>query len=124
MDLDDILKLREKKTNKKLKMIELAKIKYSDTLSELKYIPTEKISKGDIIRYVDLNLQNVSATCIVTDIEYYVDLHGVTDETSIKHIVVRNDYNDKYWVVKPQKYLVYKYVKQNKLSKFLKKYLN
>jgi hypothetical protein len=113
---------KQKNIKKKKDLIEQAIEKYK-SLQEQKYIKSEELYKGDIIRYVDLNLDKLSASCIIIDIEYYRSLDESTTVKSIKNIIVKNNYNEKYWKFKPQKYLIFKYLSQDKLKKFLKKYL-
>lgn len=80
--------------------------------------PSNKVTEGSIIRYVNLNLTNLSMSCIVKKITYRTNLDF------FKKKIVKNIYlshNDNFWRIRATKYYIFESNgKVSSISKILK----
>ncbi len=72
-------------------------------LKTYKYIEPSAIRSGDIVRTVNLDETKLSIPAYVLNVIKHNDA-----DSSIQHFVVKNNYKNIVWKIKPQKYYIFK----------------
>ena len=83
-----------------------------------------KLRPGQVIRYVDLNLNKVSIYGIILKVNYYNSFY--TDTPSVKSLFLLNRVKNITWHVDPTKVYIFlqNLTKESDLAKFAREYLN
>ena len=98
-------------------------------LKSYKTITADKIKMGDVIRYLNLNLEKISIACIVVDITYVSSIDPQINNKKISKILLTNiDSKHKiFWSINPAKYYIFKnsrYKRSDKYDLFIENILN
>ena len=116
------------------KIVNKIKQKYK-ILKYYDYITTDyKIKKGDIIKYIDLELKKLSVCGLVIDISYIDDYN----KKKILSYHLYNPYKKIFWYISPKKYYLFRsqkrghinninitdYLKENILKEHIEQYKN
>lgn len=82
----------------------IIKKKFS-VLSDYDYIIPEDVTEGYIIRTVDLEAGHLSIPGIVVRIAKHSTIQNIN---TVKYFVLKNNYKNIYWKIRPQKYYLFK----------------
>lgn len=80
-------------------------LKKFDELQNFVTIDNTEITKGIIIKCVDLNMEKVSIPAIVVDIKYNTSFNNLK---TIKNVTLLNNYKKSCWKIKPANYYIFK----------------
>lgn len=94
-------------------IIKKIKTIYKSELSGYKYSDKTKVKKGQIIRYISLDFDEISIPCLLREIEY-------TPKGNINNFVVSNNLTGNVWRIKPNKYYLF-ILSGSKMSRMLQK---
>jgi hypothetical protein len=112
-NINEIIKKSTNINRSNDEIVEKIMKKFFDILEEYSFKPAEKIMVGDIIKYVDLNLEKVSIYGIVMKINY----NETIMDKSLKSFDLFNNITQTYWKVNPKKVYIFKSYKLGEHSK-------
>jgi len=94
-------------------------LKKYKVLENYNYVNENRIKKGDIIKYVNIDLKKISVCGLVVDIVYNDDFN----KKVITYILLYNKYKNIIWNIAPKKYYIFKSKKigiYNKNNEFIR----
>ena len=94
-------------------------LKKYKVLENYDYVYANKIKKGDIIKYVNIDLKKISVCGLVVHIAY----NDEYNKKFISYILLYNKYKNIIWSIAPKKYYIFKSKKigiYNKNNEFIR----
>lgn len=113
-DINNLVNNVKISDNKDAQIIKEIKQKFPTDFEEYSYVVTgTKINRGDIIKYVSLDLKKVSIAGIVIQLNY--EDHMLS--SSLKNILLLNKNKRIFWQINPKKVYIFRSYKLGKISK-------